>query len=437
MRGIRVLLLCVVFSVFLVMGCGGSSSSSGSTSEKGVFTDAPVQGLSYSAEPSGLSGVTNEKGEFDFLEGDNVTFRIGNLVLGSVRATAFVTPFDIADYDNAVDIARLLQSVGSVSSGVIVLDSQGASSVNGIVSDNMTLRDALDALETGNVITTSAEDALEHMNSRSIYGAYSGYTALRCEPDGYKSVDSVMVFDKGKTFAFNVGGYEVLDFPDSVSTPSVALRRTVKVYSGKRTSQDSFRFTGLADESELIYNISASSAEVFSTSVSSPDNSCSGTGFMVRVADAKNDNESCVMPEEGDDAEYGIELLSSNVYSEDNYTDIPRDILLSVSVSGCSITAEADFMGYDESDNYTVLHKKSLKGYADMSKRSIFLSDDSGNGSYSVFMISVSDDYLYRSAASAPMAIANPFTGYYFEYAEDNETGAPLWSLFSVGQSYK
>lgn len=95
------------------------------------------------------------------------------------------------------------------------------------------------------------------MNTRSIYGAYSGYTALRCEPAGYKSVDSVMVFDKGKTFAFNVGGYEALDLPDSVSSPSIALRRVVGVYSGKRTSQDSFRFTSLLDDSELIYKISA------------------------------------------------------------------------------------------------------------------------------------------------------------------------------------
>lgn len=438
MRSIRVLFLCAVLSVFFIIGCNSGSSSSSPSSQKGVFTDAPVQGLAYSAVPSGLSGFTNEKGEFDFREGDNVTFRIGNLVLGSVKATAFVTPFDIASYSEAVDIARLLQSVGSVSGGVIVLGSQSEAAVNGIVSGGMDLRDALDALETGNVITKSAEDALDHMNTRSIYGAYNGYTALRCEPAGYKSVDSVMVFDKGKTFAFNVGGYEPLNLPDSVSSPSVALRRSVGVYSGKRTSQDSFRFTSLMGESDLIYKISANSTEVFSTSISSPDKTCSGTGFMVRIADAKNGETCPVMPEDAGNVEYDINIVSTNVYGEDDYENIPSYIELDMSLSGCSITAVGRFMVYDESlSEWVAAYEKNFKGYADMSKQGIFMSEDSDNGSYSVFMIAVNSDYTYRSAASAPMAKVDPLTGYYFEYAEDEETGEPQWSLYSVNMGYK
>ncbi|MGE4497559.1 MAG: hypothetical protein AB7E48_06735 [Deferribacterales bacterium] len=442
-------LLAMLLIFAFISGCSGSSSATVEEPEPtgdsvGVFTDAPVQGLAYSAEPSGLSGFTNENGEFDYNEGDNVTFRLGSLVLGTVRAAGFVTPFDIADYDNAVDIARLLQSVGTVAGGVIVLNQQSGLSVSEIVSDNMTLRDALDALEAESVITKSAEEALDHMNAYSIYGAYAGKSAIRCAPGGFETADSVMLFDKGRTFAFNVGGYELPEPGEPISVSALAPTRKIGIYTGKRISQDSFTFTNIADESELLYTIAANTSEVFSTSISSPDNTCSGTGFMMRIADMRNDNESCPSPEdmpsdEDDATPLRIYLESSNVYDMDNYTNVPRYIELMMSLTnGCGITAEADYIGYDEFDNMTLMYEKSFKGYIDFGKKGIFLSGEDDNGTYSALMISINEMVYYeKSSFSLPTAVRTPYEGYYFEYAEDNETGGPLWSLYSLGLDYK
>lgn len=76
-------------------GGGSDNSNNGSTPVStvltGTFTDAPTQGLEYSALPSGFSGVTDADGHFQFKAGDTVSFSLplGNgqsLDLGSVPA---------------------------------------------------------------------------------------------------------------------------------------------------------------------------------------------------------------------------------------------------------------------------------------------------------------------------------------------------------------
>lgn len=87
-------LSAMLLSLF-IYGCGGSSSSSSEPSvpsSTGIFVDAPVAGIAYSTSPSGYSGFTDAEGKFLFNEGDTVTFRIGNLVLGSAPAATYITP---------------------------------------------------------------------------------------------------------------------------------------------------------------------------------------------------------------------------------------------------------------------------------------------------------------------------------------------------------
>lgn len=96
----------------------------------GVFKDAVVQGLSY--ETATHSGVTNEKGEFLYEEGETVTFKIGTILLGEVRAKALITPIDlikegVAALTNieAKNIAALLQTLDSDadhSNGITILN---------------------------------------------------------------------------------------------------------------------------------------------------------------------------------------------------------------------------------------------------------------------------------------------------------------------------
>ncbi len=100
---------------------------------KGVFYDSLVRGLEY--ETQTLSGMTNEKGEFQYRPGETVTFSIGGLILGSASGSQRLTPADIV-FEVAGDvkklrnprctnITRFLQSLakgGNVENGITITD---------------------------------------------------------------------------------------------------------------------------------------------------------------------------------------------------------------------------------------------------------------------------------------------------------------------------
>lgn len=78
----------------------------------GVFSDAPVAGLRYTTS-SGVSGVTDANGQFQFKSGDLVTFALGNLTLGQGAASGTLSPVDLAggDVNKASNLYVLLQSL--------------------------------------------------------------------------------------------------------------------------------------------------------------------------------------------------------------------------------------------------------------------------------------------------------------------------------------
>ena len=98
---------------------------------RGVFYDSPVQGLEYETQTT--SGMTSERGEFEYRPGEMVTFLVGGLVIGSAAGGKRVTPADIiveAGGDvkkirnrRATNIARFLQSLdkgGDIESGIVI-----------------------------------------------------------------------------------------------------------------------------------------------------------------------------------------------------------------------------------------------------------------------------------------------------------------------------
>ncbi len=104
--------------LFLVSACGSSGSSgSNPSASTGTFTDAPVKGLKYQDSPSGLSGVTDSNGHFNYMPDDTVTFSIGSISLPAVKATAEITPVSVfgADYSDprVQNLAVFLQSLNS------------------------------------------------------------------------------------------------------------------------------------------------------------------------------------------------------------------------------------------------------------------------------------------------------------------------------------
>lgn len=99
----------------------------------GIFLDGPVQGLEYRTQT--LTGVTNEKGEFQYRPGETVTFTVGNLVIGSSPAGSRVTPADMAvevagnlkkiRNQKVTNIARFIQSLnadGDIENGINITE---------------------------------------------------------------------------------------------------------------------------------------------------------------------------------------------------------------------------------------------------------------------------------------------------------------------------
>jgi len=105
----------------LVACGGGSSSSSGTSTIKGQYVDAPTAGLTYVASPSGLSGVTDGAGNFTFAAGDTVTFSVkstdpnvivplGTITPVSPASTGATSIVSVLNFPNGNEIAQAIQS---------------------------------------------------------------------------------------------------------------------------------------------------------------------------------------------------------------------------------------------------------------------------------------------------------------------------------------
>lgn len=117
---------------------GGSSNSEGGqtpdanedTSQRltGAFIDSAVINIGYRTES--LQGVTDAKGQFQYLEGENITFFIGDLEFPTVPATKSVTPLDLANTDDisapeVINMLRLLQTLdhdGNADNGITITE---------------------------------------------------------------------------------------------------------------------------------------------------------------------------------------------------------------------------------------------------------------------------------------------------------------------------
>ncbi|MGY3569526.1 hypothetical protein [Vibrio paucivorans] len=135
----KTLLSVLLGGSVVLAGCGGDSSSSSdssgsgssgssTTAQTGQFIDAAVANINYETET--LSGVTDENGNYQYEEGETVTFSIGSVTFPPVLASGVVTPLDIADSndtedDQVVNIIRFLQTLdtdGDPSNGITISD---------------------------------------------------------------------------------------------------------------------------------------------------------------------------------------------------------------------------------------------------------------------------------------------------------------------------
>ncbi|MDF0673695.1 MAG: kelch repeat-containing protein [Nitrospira sp.] len=125
---LRVIAVCILAAV--TVACGGDGGGSGSTGAPpaatpltGVFLDSPVQGLGYSTTPSGLSGITDANGQFNYDQGDTVTFNLyGRTIGAAVPAAPVVTALSVFNATSLSDprvlnLSQLLLTLGGNPSG--------------------------------------------------------------------------------------------------------------------------------------------------------------------------------------------------------------------------------------------------------------------------------------------------------------------------------
>lgn len=275
--------IAVIFSLGL-SGCGGggggASGSSDGTST-GVFLDAPVEGLYYSTPTQ--SGYTNNKGEFTYKSGETVTFKLGNLTLGSSAASATVTPIEISGDTSlntigtkATNIARILQSLSENSddSRIVI-----PSTIKNIDLSDLSLESDADIstmVSRANTITgknktlVSAATATANMKSNvqnNIFGTYDGTFSLTNQLvdtsifSCYSSGSSSVTITANGASGFKATG---LISSDSVSLYFNGIKNTTisnSKYSLTNTTLNGQTITGN-------YTITSSSVEVCSGSFS-------------------------------------------------------------------------------------------------------------------------------------------------------------------------
>jgi len=170
-RGTPVLLVMLACAIlFCATGCssghGGGVAATPENAQKGFFIDSPVEGLEY--RTSSWSGFTDEQGGFYYQQGEQITFSIGDVVLGRTAAKPIITPVDLGGSPpttsnrKVVNISRLLLS----------LDQDG-DPTNGITISR-SIHDALKDLRvdlTDPALDTSAgiREMFDRLNGMGIY----------------------------------------------------------------------------------------------------------------------------------------------------------------------------------------------------------------------------------------------------------------------------
>ena len=110
----------VISAAAVLAACGGGGGYSGGsqpTSYSGLFVDAATGGVGYTCGSS--TGVTDQKGTFQYDAGSTCTFKIGGVALGSAAGAAVITPVTLVPGATnetnpvVINITRFLLSLDS------------------------------------------------------------------------------------------------------------------------------------------------------------------------------------------------------------------------------------------------------------------------------------------------------------------------------------
>jgi hypothetical protein len=173
-RSIRLSILSLALSAC----SGGGGGGGGSSESTAQFFDSLVEGLDYTSATH--SGTTDINGSFNYKPGEDTTFKVGDIVLGTLTPSRVVSPVDIlgegallGDSPEALNIARFLQTIDdndTPQDGITISEETRSASIGKSINfDQSTVawENDPDVLATINELTTntlvSAAEARDHI----------------------------------------------------------------------------------------------------------------------------------------------------------------------------------------------------------------------------------------------------------------------------------
>lgn len=161
------------------------------TEGTGIFRDANVEGMNYVSGT--LSGSTGADGRFRYIAGQSVTFSVGAVELGSIRAAPFMTPMYLptdlnsslaTQIDNRLRFLQMLDVDGNPENGILISASvrtraetwapiDFTTSPTSLATALATIRADAQSADGGTHTLPSADTARAHF-ARSVWCTYSG-----------------------------------------------------------------------------------------------------------------------------------------------------------------------------------------------------------------------------------------------------------------------
>lgn len=167
----------IIVVCFTLSGCGGGGGTSAGTETAaiqtvgsvvdGVFVDAPIAGLAY--ECGQLRGVTDSNGNFRYSVGTPVTFKVGDIIVGTSTGSGILTPINFSVNGSNVDTPSVVLTVQFLLS-VADYDEVG---------DRLSIPGNVAAAAKGKTIDFAAPDA--EYRVAAVAGQISGRRLVRAE----------------------------------------------------------------------------------------------------------------------------------------------------------------------------------------------------------------------------------------------------------------
>jgi len=184
-------------SLLSFTACGGGSGDSTSEPvsttvdvQTGIFADSTVEGLRY--KTASQSGYTNEKGEFHFLDNEDIEFFIGDYSIGKYKASLLMSPYSLYPHSTstAIKVAQLLQtldSIGNPDDGAITIaDFKNFTLLNTApLPSDVNFQTQVETLLSKTLVSEAI--ATEHLN-RTLHPAQTGNPQLLASgPDAFNT----------------------------------------------------------------------------------------------------------------------------------------------------------------------------------------------------------------------------------------------------------